>query len=254
MPVRRKNFLRPNSDPKREGQGRALIFGAILFLSMALFILVLGLTLPWAAERAIIRSFRLGLQAKVVLADVKAGSAWRLLGGKSESMELMMEFDDTSLLALSALRACWGPSNVALSLMRRGRGGERDAEPTDTELYWNEANLASYLNRVQGEVLVSRVEISEEQVAIYGSVALFGGRHNIYLAGRPKSDDLGRVVFTAREWRVEGPAQTEQLRKSLCEALSFEPNLSPLAWKVWAKQVVLSPGMMLVYGSSSCCH
>jgi hypothetical protein len=107
---------------------------------------------------------------------------------------------------------------------------------------------------VQEEVLVSRVEISETQVAVYGSIALAGGRYNIYLAGRPKSDDLGQVVFSAAEWRAEGLAPTEQLKTSLCEALSFTPDLAPLAWKVWAKQVVLTPGIMLVYGGSSCCH
>ena len=236
---------------ERGNYWRALFLG---FIGMALFVLLFSLILPWAAEGALAQSFSQGLLAKTVLADVRANSAWRLLNGKSESIELMMEFDDNSLLALSLLRAKWGPSNVALGLMRKGRGGERDAEPTDTELYWDEASLAAYLNRVQANVLVSRVEISEEQVAIYGNIALAGARRNIYLAGRPKSDDLGRVVFLAGEWRVEGLAQTQQLQNSLCEALSFEPDLSPLAWKVWAKQVVLRPGSMLVYGSSSCCH
>ena len=233
---------------------RRLWLGAALLVSVLIFIVFLSLIMPWTEEKALCRSFRQGLQAKVVQADIGASSAWHLLIGKSESIDLMMEFDDSSLLTLALLHAHWGPSNVALALMRRGKGGERDAEPTATELYWDESRLATYLNKVQREVLVSQVQINAEQVEIYGSIMLNGGRHNIYLAGSPQSNDIGQVVFKASEWRAEGLTPTEQLKESICEALSYEPDLSPLAWKVWAKQVELSPGQMRVYGSSSCCH
>jgi len=254
QPVKRDIFPRPSSAREREFVQRALRWGVMALLFVAFFVLLLNLTLPWAAEGALIRSFGQTLQTKAIEADVQANPSWRLLSGRTDQLELLMEFDDNSLLALSLLRAQWGPSNVALRLMRQGKGSERDAEPNATELYWDETRLAAYLNRVQGDVLVSRVIIDDTGVAIYGSVALDGGRHNIYIFGQPKSDDLGRVVFTADEWRADGLVQTEQLKERLCEALSFEPDLSPLAWKVWAKQVVLSPGQMLVYGASTCCH
>jgi hypothetical protein len=257
MPVQtgpQKNNLYHSPARRRKKLRFGLILGTALLVCAVLFALLLSFALPQAAEAALARGFQHSLQASSVQAAVQATSGWRLLGGKTESIELEIAFDDTSLLALSRLRAQWGPSNVALGLMRQGRGGARDAEPQHTELYWDETTLAAYLNRVQEEVLVYRVEISAEQVAVYGSITRAEGRHDIYLAGRPKSDDLGQVVFKAAEWQAEGLAQTEQLIDGICEALSFTPDLSPLAWKVWAKQVVLEPGVMLVYGSSSCCH
>jgi hypothetical protein len=247
MPVKRESSLIQKHSFVRE----IIIVAVALLLGVAL---LFCFSQPQVVEGDLVRRFGRDLQAQTVLAEVTCSSNWHLFRGRSESIELFMEFDSGSLLALSRLRASWGPSNVALGLMRSGRGLERDAEPNYTELYWDESCLAAYLNWVQGEVLVSRVEIGEAWVAIYGSIEVAGLQHDIYLAGRPKSNDLGQVEFPAALWRVEGLEQTEQLKNSLCLALSFQPDLSPLAWKVWAKQVVLSPGQMLVYGSSSCCR
>ncbi|MCL1975583.1 MAG: hypothetical protein FWG61_05415 [Firmicutes bacterium] len=252
--LRRKNVAEKDVGCKQELLWRRLKLGLLLLISALIFTLLLSIILPWAAKGALSRSFCQGLQAKTVVADIKTRSVWQLLRGKSESMSFTMEFDDNSLLALSSLQAQWGPSNVAFGLMRRGRGSERDAEPSTTQLYWDEVKLAAYLNRVQSEVLVSQVRIGSEQVEINGSMILNGGRHNFYLACLPRSDDLGQVIFKVSVWHIEGLVATQQLEERLCKVLSFEPDLSPLAWKVWAKQVVLSPGQMLVYGSSSCCH
>lgn len=246
--------MRQASARERAQAKRALRRLAMLVLLLLFSAILCAVTLPWAAEGALCRSFGQGLQAKTVAADVKAAPFWKLFAGKTDSMELWLEFDDASLISLTQLRARWGSSNVALSLMRRGEGSARDAEPTETELTWDEARLAAYLNRVQGEVLVSRVEIRAEDVSIYGSIDLAGAKHNVFLSGTPHTNDLGQVVFTADECRAEGLALTEQLCESLSAALSFEPDLSPLYWKVWAKQVVLEEGKMTVYGGSSCCH
>ena len=252
---KQSDFLRRKlARPERKQFKSALIIGAMLLVSIALFTLLLNLTMPDLTKSKLSGNFSSSLQATTATMDIRCSSAWRLLIGKSESIDLTMTFDDNSLLALSQLHAHWNPSNVALGLMRQGKGGERDAEPNETELYWDEKQLAAYLNLVQGEVQISRVEISETQVKVYGSITLTGRRHSIYLAARPVSDDLGRVVFTASEWQAEGLAPTEQLKTKIGEALSFMPDLSPLAWKVWPKQVVLKTGEMLVYGSSSCCR
>ncbi|MCL1906077.1 MAG: hypothetical protein FWG06_03605 [Clostridiales bacterium] len=248
MAEQSKNIKRQSPARKREMLSRGLIAGAMLLASAVLFVLLFSLTLPWAAEAALSRGFRQGLNAKTVLADVKARSAWHLLMGKSESTELMMEFGDSGLLALSLLRAKWGPGNDALGMIRRGKSGERYNGPEYAELYWDEGKLAAYLNRVQGEALISRVKISKEQLELYGSIALNGGRHNIYLAALPQSDDLGRVAFTALEWRAEGLVYSERLKERICETLSFEIDLSPLDWNIPACRVELSPGQMLVCG------
>jgi len=212
------------------------------------FVLLSALFLPHLTEQRLSRNFRHYLNASSVSADVGSKNIISLLQGHTETINIKIEAGEKSILNISSLEASWNKSNVVLNLLSGPRLYIRDAEANNTVIYWNNQTLAAYLNQTQNVITNISLVIGEENIAVSGRTK----DGNISFNAIPKIDDY--LSFELTELSLNGVSQTEEELKPYQTALTLDIKLTPLKWKIWVRQVILSEGQMKLVGSSSCCH
>ncbi len=215
----------------------------ILFIIFGL--IFLQIFLPFAAESAIRSSLGEALAAESISADLKAMPVFKIFGGYADSLDISIITNQNSLLNLTKLEAKWAQNNV-LNYLRNGQLMTTEAQPIYLSLYWTEAALVKYLNTIQSQILISGITIGEQSLDIIGRIDLAGKQQTILLNCKPQIIDQ-QIQLKLNSWQMEALIMTDQLQNRLNEALTFKPNLAPLAWDLDLEQVLVNQEQLIIY-------
>jgi len=206
------------------------VIAIVCFAALSLFWLCIFV--PMQAGNAVEASFEDGLSTETVDVSAKcsvSGSAFAILGGEADSMELRLRYDGGSV---SEVNAEWPDASGILDKIKAGRGASAECSPENIRIVWDTESFASYVKQNMGVIDNPVVTIKKGEMKISGSLTLQGASRDITVVALPQTEAGGELKFAVSSVSVGGEDISEELAEKINERLSLGVKIPGLDWSI----------------------